>query len=285
MPFSAWGVPSAAILPWLRMAILSASRSASSRYCVVRKMVLPASASDLIVSQVMLRLSGSSPVVGSSKKMMAGSPISPRAMSSLRRIPPEYVDVRRSAASVRPNCSNSASAVRAGFVTWRSSPIKTRFSRPVRRWSTAANCPVKLMDSRTSASCVATSNPFTVATPASARSNVVKILMTVVLPAPLGPSREKDCSLRSTMKSIPSSTTVLPNDLRRPFTSMAGPASAIVRRPGRSGDFRNVWATGPENTDVAETRPRPDFHRWLARLWRVRFVQAVENFAPRGLEV
>jgi hypothetical protein len=62
------------------------------------------------------------------------------------------------------------------------------------------------------APCFATSNPFTVATPPSARSNVVKMLMTVVLPAPLGPSREKTAP-RATVKSMPSSTTVLRNDL------------------------------------------------------------------------
>ena len=168
--------------------------------------------------------------------------------------------------------------------TWRSSPIKMRFSRPVKRWSTAANCPVELIDPRTSALCVAKLNPFTVATPPSARSNVVKMLMTVVLPAPLGPSRAKTAP-RATLKSMPSSTTLLPKDLRKAFTSIAGPASVIFGPPGGNGALNDAGASGPEDADVAEIRPGPDLHRWSAGWWWARCVQAVEHFAPRGLKV
>jgi hypothetical protein len=58
----------------------------------------------------------------------------------------------------------------------------------VSTWSTAANCPVRLICSRTSAGCAATSNPATLAVPPSASINVVKMLIVVVLPEPLAPS-------------------------------------------------------------------------------------------------
>ena len=68
--FSSSGVPLATILPPWRMAIWSARRSASSRYWVVRKTVVPLSTSCRMVSHMSVRLLGSSPVVGSSKKMI-----------------------------------------------------------------------------------------------------------------------------------------------------------------------------------------------------------------------
>ena len=92
---------------------------------------------------------------------------------------------------MRSNCRSNPSAVRAGFLTWRSSPIKTKFSLAVNTSSTAANCPVRLIWFRTSSACVATSNPFTVAVPMSASRSVVKILIVVVLPEPLAPSSAK----------------------------------------------------------------------------------------------
>ena len=84
-------VPPAMILPSCRMAIRSASCSASSRYCVVSRIVVPPPASFLMVFQTSSRPSGSSPVVGSSRKMTAGVPTRLMAMSSLRAMPPEYV--------------------------------------------------------------------------------------------------------------------------------------------------------------------------------------------------
>ena len=58
-------------------------------------------------------------------------------------------------------------------------------------WSTAANCPVRLICSRTLDGCSATSNPATLAVPPSALINVVRMLIVVVLPEPLAPSRAK----------------------------------------------------------------------------------------------
>ena len=55
---------------------------------------------------------------------------------------------------------------------------------------------------------VATSNPKTLAVPSLGRSSVVRILMSVVLPAPFGPSRPKN-SPGSTSRSMPSRATTV----------------------------------------------------------------------------
>ena len=87
--FSDSGVPSATILPLSMIPTLSASWSASSRYWVVRKTVVPSSFSARTSSQIVLRLTGSRPVVGSSRKRTRGSWTSAAARSSRRCIPPE----------------------------------------------------------------------------------------------------------------------------------------------------------------------------------------------------
>ena len=61
---SAAGVPSATIRPALMIPTRSASWSASSRYCVVRKTVVPSSRRRRTSSHSVIRLAGSSPVVG-----------------------------------------------------------------------------------------------------------------------------------------------------------------------------------------------------------------------------
>ena len=104
---------------------------------------------------------GSSPVVGSSRKITGGFPMRLMAMSRRRRMPPEYVDTLRSAASVSWKRASRSSAIWPASSRCRNRATSTRFSRPVRISSTAANCPVRLMDSRTFAGCVATSKPST----------------------------------------------------------------------------------------------------------------------------
>ena len=113
------------------------------------------------------------------------------ARSRRRRIPPEYLAARRSAASARPNSASSSTArVRAARRDRRSSwAIISRFSRPVSFSSTAAYCPVRLIDRLTPTGSVSRSCPAMVADPASGRIRVARILTIVVLPAPFGPSR------------------------------------------------------------------------------------------------
>ena len=87
---SAVGVPSATIRPWSMIPTRSARTSASSRYCVVRNTVTPSSrARRATSSQSAVRLCGSRPVVGSSRKRTRGRWTSASARSSRRFIPPE----------------------------------------------------------------------------------------------------------------------------------------------------------------------------------------------------
>ncbi len=76
-------------LPWSITVIESASASASSRYCVVSSTVEPSLTSDRTTSHMSSRLAGSSPVVGSSRKITGGLPTREAARSSRRRMPPE----------------------------------------------------------------------------------------------------------------------------------------------------------------------------------------------------
>jgi len=55
-------------------AMESASWSASSRYCVVRKIVTPPATRSPMICHMVWRLRGSRPVVGSSRKMIRGLP-------------------------------------------------------------------------------------------------------------------------------------------------------------------------------------------------------------------
>src|SRR3984893_11665282 len=82
-------VPDTMIVPSCRIAIRSASFSASSRYWVVRNTVVPLSARFWITCQTSMRPSGSRPVVGSARKMIRGLPKRLMAMSRRRRMPPE----------------------------------------------------------------------------------------------------------------------------------------------------------------------------------------------------
>jgi hypothetical protein len=110
---------------------------------------------------------GSSPVIGSFRTITGGFPTRLMARSRRRRMPPEYVATLRLAASMSWKRASRSSATWPGPSTRRNRATSTRLPRPVRVSSTAANCPVRLMDSRTSAACVATSKPSTAAVPAS----------------------------------------------------------------------------------------------------------------------
>ena len=61
-----------------------------------------------MVSHIWPRVRGSSPVVGSSRKISGGRVSRLAARSSLRRMPPENAEIGLVAASVRSNCSSSS---------------------------------------------------------------------------------------------------------------------------------------------------------------------------------
>src|SRR5687768_13388292 len=88
-PFSSCGVPSRTMSPSSMIASWLQSWSASSRYCVVRKTVVPSALIRRISSQTVRRLAGSRPVVGSSRKRTWGRWTRAEAKSSRRFIPPE----------------------------------------------------------------------------------------------------------------------------------------------------------------------------------------------------
>ena len=210
-------VPSATLRPWSMTAIRSASWSASSRYCVVSRMVLPCSTSSRIVVHIWPRVRGSRPVVGSSRKISGGRVIRLAARSSRRRMPPENWAICLVAASSSPNCVSSRSAVSraAGRLSPCRRPNSSRFSVAVRFSSTEAYCPVTPRSWRTTCGLRRTSTPKMLASPSSIGSSVASILSMVVLPAPLGP-RTPNTSPRRTTRSTPSTARCSPKRLDQP---------------------------------------------------------------------
>ena len=168
-----------------------------------------------------VRLRGSNPVVGSSRKRTGASATRAPARSRRRRMPPEYVFAGRSAASARSNRSSSSRALAFDrfLPRWYSRPIMSKFSNPVRCSSTAAYWPDRPMCFLTSPGEPTTSAPATVAVPESGSRSVVRIDTAVVLPAPLGPSSPRIVP-SGTVRSRPSKATTSPYLLTRPRASM-----------------------------------------------------------------
>ena len=176
----------------------SARWSASSRYCVVRKIVTPSAARSRMLSHTARRLRGSSPVVGSSRKITCGEPARVIARSSRRRIPPEYVDTCRPAASTRSNRSSSSATriLPASRPRWFRSAIRRRFSSPVSKSSTAENWPVTPIAARTPPGSPATSWPATRSSPPSARDQRRQDPHDRRLAGAVRPQQSEDRSLR-----------------------------------------------------------------------------------------
>src|SRR6266511_200101 len=215
--FSVSAVPWAITRPWSMTTMSSASRSASSMYCVVSSTVDPPWTSSWMVPHIWTRLRGSSPVVGSSRNRTSGLATSAAARSRRRRMPPEYVFVGRSPAYTRSNRSRSSRARSRDrcFPRWYRRPTMSRFSNPVRCSSTAAFCPESPMRSRTLSGSAHTSRPATTALPSSGSSSVVRMRTAVVFPAPFGPSSPSTVPC-GTARSMPSSAVTLPYRLTSP---------------------------------------------------------------------
>src|SRR4029078_5553976 len=88
--FKSVGVPSRTILPSSMIASRSHSASASSRYWVVRNTVVPRSLIRRTSSQIVSRLAGSRPVVGSSRNRTSGRGESADARSRRGFLPPGH---------------------------------------------------------------------------------------------------------------------------------------------------------------------------------------------------
>lgn len=87
--FNPSNVSKAIIFPPWRIAILSSSCSASSKYWVVKNTVVPEAVNSFTIFQTYKRASGSRPVVGSSRNIIFGFPTKLIAISILLFIPPE----------------------------------------------------------------------------------------------------------------------------------------------------------------------------------------------------
>ena len=107
--FSSSGVPSSSSLPWSMMPMRSQSWSASSMLWVVRTTVWPRSCRPSRISQRLIRLCGSRPAVGSSRKRMAGLWRIARATISRCAMPPESAITGAFARSVRWKVTSSSS--------------------------------------------------------------------------------------------------------------------------------------------------------------------------------
>src|SRR6185295_18304407 len=183
------------------------------------------SRSDLIlfsISHTATRETGSSPVVGSSRKKTRGSWTRPRAISTRRRMPPDRFFTGLSAhCSSSTDCSSSRmSRVRLSRGTPYSLAKISRFSSTLSSRSLVIACGITPIDFRTPSASVVTLNPLTSAVPEVGRSSVVSIRISVDLPAPFGPSRPK-ISPASTANVIPFTAVKSPNFLTMFRTSIA----------------------------------------------------------------
>src|SRR5580704_6809435 len=160
-------------------------------------------------SHRLLRLCGSSPVVGSSMKTSGGRCTSPSAISSRRRCPPDSVLTSRCSKPVSSSWPISASARLAASsermwysAAWSSNSSMTRQdgSVPPIVWPIACGTyPILL---RTPTGSLSRSAPATMAVPPVGCSSVVSIRSVVVLPAPFGP-RKPTTSPSPTVRSTP----------------------------------------------------------------------------------
>lgn len=181
------GLPQHLTWPLAMMAMRSPSRSASSRKCVVSRMVRP-SRCVLSMSHVARRLYGSMPLVGSSRMTSLGSPSSAMATDSFRFWPPlSSRDCARSF-SVRPTRLIASSISRLATSDGSSliSANSSRCSRTVSAGHSTLCCGHTPSDRRISPMC-SSGCPYTVALPDVDGMRPLSMLNVVDLPAPLCP--------------------------------------------------------------------------------------------------
>src|SRR5208283_5837243 len=123
------------------------------------------------------------------------------------------------------------------------------FSHPVRSISEVSACGMTPIFSRTWRGWRATSKPATNAWPSLGGSSVVSIRTTVVLPAPLGPSRPKT-SPRRTSKLTLSTAVKAPKRLVRSLVCIASDSGSIGSRKGDFGGHPGFeFALGLQHLD------------------------------------
>ena len=215
----------------------SASRSASSRYCVVRKTVVPASASERMTSHSSRRLRVSRPVVGSSRKRIAGvDDEAEREVEASAHAAGVGADASaRGIRQIEALEQLGGAGPRRGRPSPDSRPSITRFSVPVSTSSTAADWPVRLMrclhllGRRGDVEARRRSRAAGVGAH-EGREDVDGGGLAGAVRARAGRRPRR----RATVRSRPASTSVDRSDLRRPRTSMArcmtAPFDSVLRR-------------------------------------------------------
>ena len=214
----------------------SASRSASSRYCVVRSSVVPPSISPSMKSQSLRRDRGSRPVVGSSRKRTAGLPtrLAPRSKAAPHAtgVCPNTPVCRVGQLELIEDLLGTLARLGAAEAVEAANHLEvlaTREDLVDRR-----NCPASPIDPLSCLASLTTSNPATEARPASGLRSVVRMRMAVVLPAPLGP-RSPYTVPSSTEKSTAARAWTSPNDFVMPSTSIVA-----THTPGSAGATRHA---------------------------------------------
>ena len=165
---------------------------------MVRSTVAPSSRRPEISRQTSRRLSGSRPVVGSSRTPSSGRPISALASSTRRVAPPDSASIRTSARAWSDSSASMSSTGRGEVRVachWRSvsrtvrSPEKPlRWSRiPVRRRSRARSA-IGWSPSTLTSPWLAEARPSTLTVPAVAGASPSSTSRVEVFPAPLVPS-------------------------------------------------------------------------------------------------
>src|ERR1700733_8480437 len=183
-------VPSAIILPRAMMPMRSASRSATSRICVVMMMVAPARTRSVRMSFTCRAAAASRPVSGSSSIRSRGSWMSAPASASFCRSPRENPSQRSRRFGQRPKLSSRSSASRLArrASTAHKPATNSRYSS----WSSlsysigssGSQATIRLA----SIGAARVSIPKISISPSSAGRSPATRRNVVVFPAPLGPS-------------------------------------------------------------------------------------------------
>ena len=150
---------------------------------------MPRSRSPAMTSQAARRADGSKPVVGSSRKISSGSPISASATSSRRRWPPESAVAR--CVGLLCEVDERERLIDAGAVRGSSRRRASRHSRTVRPGSASDSCSTIPIRSRQADGACHGSAPSTSTCRSLAWRKPSRISTVVVLPAPLGPRKAK----------------------------------------------------------------------------------------------
>ena len=153
--------------------------------------VTPASRSDRTTAHISLRKATSTPAVGSSKNRIDGSCDSAFAINTRRFMPPDNVMILLSFLS-HSDSSRSTFSICAGLAALPNSPrLKLTVFQTVSNMSVDNSCGTSPIIDRTARNSAAISRPSTRTSPPLRFTIPHTILMSVVFPAPFGPSSAK----------------------------------------------------------------------------------------------